>query len=53
LGSMRTSLVSSAGPNDPDDFLASGTSSSTTWWMVGSPSKAMIAEANSHHSMSH
>jgi hypothetical protein len=26
---MRTSLASSAGPNDPDDFLASGTSSST------------------------
>jgi hypothetical protein len=30
-----------------------GASSWSTWWMAGSPSEAMIAEASSQHSMLH
>ena len=53
LGSMRTSLMPSAGLKDLIDRLESGTSSAVPSLMTASSSEATIAKACSYYSTSH
>ena len=53
LGSKRTSLEPSTDSNDPDDFFASGASSTTFSLRVASSSEAMTMDACPHHLTSH
>ena len=53
LGSMRTSLEPSADSNDPVNFFASGTSSTTSSLRATSSPEATLAVAWPQHSTSH
>jgi hypothetical protein len=53
LGSMRISLMPSAGSKDPVVRLASGASSAISSLMIASSSEAMTVEASSQLSTSH